>query len=685
MKKNNTTLQVSHCTDFKNSGINEEEISKLGENGLESVSREIATKYLNGIKVLSGGWMLKYPQLESNILTSYAVFKADNPFTDEKGKPVKYLRPKKQETKIYRPPFLAPETLTNACLPLFITEGEKKAIKATLEGYNCISIGGVWNWKTKNNDDNLISDLKRINWENREVFLVPDNDFREKPQVINAFVRLGLRLNKLGAKAKLIKIPQSIEKQGFDDFLKKYGKAEFEKHKIQAVEINEKTAFQELNPIEKIGFPLEIFPEHLRKLIEKASWVMDSPKEFIATSILAGAGAIINSKAKVILKNNWIEPCILWLMVVATPSKQSKSPCFRLIKKSIDRLDEKLKEQYDIEKKQYKDDFAIYKKELENWKKERSSEQPPQEPQKPFRNIIYTSETTVEGLKKIQSKTDKGIAIINDEISSMLRSLNQYKNSGNDEQYMQSAFNAERMTYTRAGDDEPTSLIPFHNIFGTTQPVEVEKLVFKDIISTNGTAERWLYCLSDHVKSGKLIDETIDTKILNEVYEKLFDMQEGTYYKLSPEAKEIFFKCYENYNLEAQKANISNLMSSYMIKQLSYIGRFALILHCLNNPDSGEIEPQTMINAIKISKYFIDCFEKIANISADIKNNSLEEYTIEWMKTKNIKEISPSKLYLANKSRFKTSNDAKETLQKIAQMGLGDVLEQKNGIKLMLY
>lgn len=685
VKKQDLFLSEGNRADFGKSGINEDTLKSWGT-FIRTITREEASSRL-GFTAPSGGWWLSYPELLENKASSYGTFKPDTPLINE-GKPVKYLRPKGETSRIFRPLELEADILQDATKPLFITEGEKKAIKATQEGFNCIGVAGVWCWKSKHTDDSVIEDLKAINWKNRTVYIIPDNDYHEKTQVLNAFVKLGLKLASFGANAKLVSIPAcNNEKLGLDDYLIKLGSNKLSTLISGAVDINANTAFKLLNQEEKIEFPINALPEKVRLLTENASKIMDAPKEFIACSIISGAFALLSSKAKVSITNTWIEPCISWMILCAKPSLQAKSPCFKLVKKLIDEIDENLLNDYNSQKADYETQLAVYDKELKIWKNKQDSEALPAEPARPFRELIYTSDTTTESLKDLQSKNQRGISVINDEISSLLRSMNQYKKGGNDEQYWLSSWSADRITCTRKGEKEPVTLVPHHNIFGTTQPTEVEKLILTDINSSNGFAERWLFALSDHERSGRIIKDDIDQSMLDEMkqsFKRLYDIEE-TFYYFSKEAFEAFEMASQAYFNTIKLPTTSNMMKSYLSKQNSYIARFAMVLHCLENPYNREIGKESVICAIELSSYFIDCFKKVSKITVDIKNNSLEDYSLEWMKTKDIYEVSPTILYKSNKSKFKGIDEAKETLQNLASMGYGELLEKAKGLKFILF
>ena len=178
--------------DFAKSGISQAVINDYINNG-----------YLTGN---SESWSLFYPDLLTNTKTSYYTIRLKNPINGNK-----YIRPKDETSRLFKPLHLAPETLNNPNEYIILTEGEKKAIKAVQEGFNCIAVPGVWCWKSKKTDDGLIPDMHKINWENKEVYLCFDNDICYKSQVLNALRELTYQLQEFGAIVKVISLPTGME------------------------------------------------------------------------------------------------------------------------------------------------------------------------------------------------------------------------------------------------------------------------------------------------------------------------------------------------------------------------------------------------------------------------------------------------------------------------------------------
>src|SRR5262249_9530717 len=92
------------------------------------------------------------------------------PVSDGHGHTMRYYQRSGPPPRLYIPP-PARAVLADPTVPLFITEGEKKALRANQERLACLAVGGLWNWQT---DKRAIADLDRVDWVDRETVIVPD-------------------------------------------------------------------------------------------------------------------------------------------------------------------------------------------------------------------------------------------------------------------------------------------------------------------------------------------------------------------------------------------------------------------------------------------------------------------------------------------------------------------------------
>lgn len=118
--------------------------------------------------------------------------------------------------------------------PIWITEGEFKAIRVCQMGVPCVGLGGVDNWREKSGE--IAAPLNFFKWLNRSVYIVYDADKESteenpyKPEVTAAAKRLAARLFEEGAQVYLLSIVRTSAfrkaraldvqvKQGIDDWI----------------------------------------------------------------------------------------------------------------------------------------------------------------------------------------------------------------------------------------------------------------------------------------------------------------------------------------------------------------------------------------------------------------------------------------------------------------------------------
>ncbi len=140
----------------------------------------------------------------------------------------KYLSPKGGGIRCFIHPN-AHEALTQTPdLPLYLTEGEKKAVCATLCGLPTIGLGGIWMWKSGKDDDSLNGDLVPYVTGGRDVVLIYDSDATETPRKAHDFAdcarRLAVALEPFGSRLYRFDLPSDNgAKVGLDDWLMAYG------------------------------------------------------------------------------------------------------------------------------------------------------------------------------------------------------------------------------------------------------------------------------------------------------------------------------------------------------------------------------------------------------------------------------------------------------------------------------
>lgn len=201
--------------DLKKSGLKIEEFPIVPLIAEEQIKRELGYTKIDGKPIIEiGGYFIKYPNKDN-----YKRLKLRNPV----GK-CKYLSPKGRGNH----PYIMDEVSELASsykpdTPLFFIEGEKKACKASIEGFPSIGLTGVWGFK--DSETVFLKELEGLNLKHRDCFICFDSDISEKTNIKQAELRLAVALSNRGANPISLRLPCDPDgsKNGIDDFLVKEG------------------------------------------------------------------------------------------------------------------------------------------------------------------------------------------------------------------------------------------------------------------------------------------------------------------------------------------------------------------------------------------------------------------------------------------------------------------------------
>jgi hypothetical protein len=230
--------------DLRRSGLTDATIAAAG---LRSVSGAESAALL-GMKDVGPGLAFPYPGATISTGQGFARVKPDVPYPAGSERPAKYLSPCRrlnpEGNRLYVPATLPAGALLDTNLPLLVTEGEKKTLKANQEGYPTVGLAGVYAWLRRADDAESvpIGDLQRVAWEGRLVGIAFDSDAATNPNVLRAEKRLKRELRSRGAIVFVLRLPPPSpdetdrygSKFGLDDFLVARGRAALEDLLLEA-------------------------------------------------------------------------------------------------------------------------------------------------------------------------------------------------------------------------------------------------------------------------------------------------------------------------------------------------------------------------------------------------------------------------------------------------------------------
>ena len=212
-------LQSHYLTLSKGSGLS---VQVIRERAYRSIThaRDLAEFGFTASQQRAPGLLL--PAHAPDGSNSLYLYRPDHPRQTKSGKALKYEFPKNARMRLDVPPRCL-AALGDPAVPLWMTEGQKKADALAARGLAAAALLGVWNFKGRNEFGGvtLLADFDSITLKNRTVNVVFDSDVMIKRSVQEALARLTEHLTRREANVNAIYLPSGAngEKVGVDDFL----------------------------------------------------------------------------------------------------------------------------------------------------------------------------------------------------------------------------------------------------------------------------------------------------------------------------------------------------------------------------------------------------------------------------------------------------------------------------------
>jgi hypothetical protein len=199
------SLAPEHLADLRKSGLTDETIA---QQLIRSVPPAMISRLL-GFDLPGIRSALLFPfRAPAGGFMNHSRVKIFPPLTDADGHTVKYLQPKGSTPRLYFVVSCLRQVLEGE-EPLWIIEGEKKALAVAQLGLPAVGICGVEGWH-RGGDDRLLPDFDAILLRDRIVEVVPDGDYQTNPDVKRAIQRFGYALDERGARPRVVLLPSEL-------------------------------------------------------------------------------------------------------------------------------------------------------------------------------------------------------------------------------------------------------------------------------------------------------------------------------------------------------------------------------------------------------------------------------------------------------------------------------------------
>lgn len=348
----------------------------------------------------------------------------------------------------------------------------------------------------------------------------------------------------------------------------------------------------------KKQFPINAFPLSLQKIINHYVEIKGYPSDYLCTGILTAIGIAIGNSHVLHTVNGYEAKSNLFAVIIGRRGfnkSEALTDAFRPIEKFTNAL------------------YKEFQNELKSFSKIPEKERKEMNP--PFFGKPILSDVTSEATAQQLSKYPKGCGIIVDELAGFLKSFDQYRKKGSDEQFYLSAWSNKPISIDRATKDPIRITAPFLSIIGTTQPGVADQVFYGK--EETGFLDRWLICYPDRLTKRYPSSDSVNPAIESR-YESILNKLLHIYYEEDSVASEVRYTPDSwriIYDYICKSTDIENnpvttaTEGGIRSKMDIYIHRFCLILQlasyaCGETSVKDKIEPETALNATRLADYF---------------------------------------------------------------------------------
>ncbi|MGL4376868.1 MAG: DUF3987 domain-containing protein [Microcoleaceae cyanobacterium] len=332
--------------------------------------------------------------------------------------------------------------------------------------------------------------------------------------------------------------------------------------------------------------------KELQSLCKRAT----TPQANAFLTLLSASSPLLGGGTKIVVSPgaDYIQPCVFWTVIVGFSGTNKSSVPKTILKPLIEMEGE------EIEK--YNEAFKAYEEATQ--KGDRA--------EKPIYPKLISSDITMPTLEDNLNKNGGHLTLWIEELSKLFMDRSSPHRGGGEKQSELRLFSGDPIVSDRM-ERRNFCAQPSVSLTGTLQPALLEKISkgFDDV--HDGYWARFLF--SNLSCGDRIVDLKNDTKttLVPKLLKKLYQecrMTERKYYYLSEEAKPIF----ESYNkkiVALVKREQNQALALVYPKIESYMTRFALWIHVINNILGGNLHPPDEISgnemslAVELADFFL--------------------------------------------------------------------------------
>lgn len=335
----------------------------------------------------------------------------------------------------------------------------------------------------------------------------------------------------------------------------------------------------------KNEFPIGVFPNTLRKIIEEVSHDRQFPLDYLAAvilwvmSVIVGACAYLRTAIGQTYAN-------VYLMLVGAQGANKSAP-LAWATEYLHFLDHQSLEDYERQMAEY--EAAIARG---------------QQAEKPTARRYLVNASTPEAIVKLLRENPRGIGQCVDELVKAFNDMGRYSKKS-DEELIMMLYNGNTMTVDRATKQDVLHVYrPYFCLSGTIQPQTFNRLFNKDRFE-NGLLARFVEVV--HYENNALLwnfDEDLPSDAeerYNSFIDKMLSRREhidpksAIEYRLAPDAAEVIQDWQNKHEIAIEDHGRESDRATFRKCQM-YVLKFALLLQILWDTDSETANSEHIVN-----------------------------------------------------------------------------------------
>ena len=375
----------------------------------------------------------------------------------------------------------------------------------------------------------------------------------------------------------------------------------------------------EVEGVANTGFPLDVFPERIQKIVYELVTYENFNLEYSASIILSAFATAIGNTYHVKIKGEWETACALYMILVGRPGL-GKTPPLGFLYFPIRDFDQRM---LDKAHKEY-DAYAQQQASKKDGEIKDLMEKP---------RLVQTviSDFTQEAMLSIHYDNPRGIVLLVDEVVSLFNSVKRYSAKSNLIEDLLSAYSGQPLKAVRKSEIFPICIPhPCINLIGGIQTNILDEIFRKEYVA-NGLTDRFLFVFPKNKKIPKW-------QIGIEKEKRPDTMSKWTYYinkvlnipcplnedgvtaqpkvlEFSDEAMTCFYNWNNSIIDEVNNIEDDNEVESRKMKLCGNAARLAMILQVMRW-SAGEcpmdcIDIDSVKGAIRLIEYFEESYQRV--------------------------------------------------------------------------